>query len=154
MQPTQALQCHPDRHSSGTEEERAAAEKKFKELGEVWNTHARTPSPSSSHLPEPSPALSLLPTPSHTSSRLRRRSRCCLLLSVTVCYCLLLSVTVCQAFEVLSDQQKRQRWDAGESLDEINGNGGGGGGHRVDPHDIFRMYTGGGGFGGGGFQGF
>ena len=85
-----ALQYHPDRHAGASDEEKAAMEVKFKELGE--------------------------------------------------------------AFEVLSDPQKKQRWDNGETLDEINGNGGGGGGHRgggMDPHDIFRMYT-----GGGGFQGF
>ena len=59
-----------------------------------------------------------------------------------------------EAFEVLSDPQKKQRWDNGETLEEVNGQGGGGGGRRhggMDPHDIFRMYTGGG-FGGmGGF---
>ena len=68
-----------------------------------------------------------------------------------------------EAFEVLSDPQKKQRWDQGETLDEINGNGGGGGGRGrgMDPSDIFRMYTGGGGGGfpggfraGGGFGGF
>merc|ERR1719191_2460339 len=51
-----------------------------------------------------------------------------------------------EAFEVLSDPQKKQRWDQGETLDEINGNSSGprsrGG---MDPSDIFRMYTGGGG---------
>ena len=31
-----------------------------------------------------------------------------------------------EAFEVLSDPQKRQRWDNGESLDDLNGSGGGG----------------------------
>ena len=48
-----------------------------------------------------------------------------------------------EAFEILSDPQKKQRWDSGESLEEINGNGGGGGGRSrsMDPHDIFRMYT-------------
>ena len=59
-----------------------------------------------------------------------------------------------EAFEVLSDAQKKQRWDNGETLDEINGNGGGGGGGRrggMDPADIFRMYAQ---QGGGGFRGF
>ena len=49
-----------------------------------------------------------------------------------------------EAFEVLSDPQKKQRWDQGETLDEINGNGGGGGrrgGGGMDPSDIFRMYA-------------
>jgi DnaJ family protein C protein 7 len=69
-----------------------------------------------------------------------------------------------EAYEVLSDSQKKARWDQGESLDDINGNGGGGGRGGgmggMDPQDIFRMYTGGGmggggggGFGGGGFRG-
>ena len=61
-----------------------------------------------------------------------------------------------EAFDILSDSQKKQRWDQGESLDEINGNGGGGGrSHGMDPSDIFRMYSGaGGGKGGGrGFRG-
>uniref|UniRef100_A0A7S2G167 J domain-containing protein n=1 Tax=Haptolina brevifila TaxID=156173 RepID=A0A7S2G167_9EUKA len=84
-----ALQCHPDRMTNASDEEKAVAEKRFKEVGE--------------------------------------------------------------AFEVLSDTQKKQKWDAGESLDEINGNGGGGGGRQggIDPADIFRMY---GGMGGGGFR--
>jgi len=65
-----------------------------------------------------------------------------------------------EAFEVLSDSQKKQRWDNGETLDEINGNGGGGGGGRgggfggMDPSDIFRAYAQQGGGGGGGFSGF
>ena len=56
-----------------------------------------------------------------------------------------------EAFEVLSDPQKKAKWDEGMTLDEINGNGGGGGGGHggIDPADIFRMYTGGGGFRGG-----
>jgi len=88
-----ALQCHPDRMTNATDDEKAVAEKRFKEVGE--------------------------------------------------------------AFEVLSDPQKKQKWDAGESLDEVNGNGGGGGRSAgIDPADIFRMYGGmGGGMGGGGFRG-
>ena len=47
-----------------------------------------------------------------------------------------------QAFEVLSDPQKKQRWDSGETLDEINGNSSGPSRSRgVDPSDIFRMYA-------------
>jgi DnaJ family protein C protein 7 len=87
-----AMQCHPDRLASASEEEKVAAAEKFKEVGE--------------------------------------------------------------AFEVLSDPQKKQAWDQGQTLDEINGNGGGGrGGGGIDPSDIFRMYSGGGGRRGG-FAGF
>ena len=87
-----AMQWHPDRHSSGTEEEKAAAELKFKEIGE--------------------------------------------------------------AFEVLSDPQKKAQFDQGMDLEEINGGGGGGGGgghHGIDPDELFRMFNGG--MGGGGFPG-
>ena len=84
-----AIQWHPDKHANGTEEEKAEAEKKFKEIGE--------------------------------------------------------------AYAVLSDPQKRQRYDAGEDVEEIEqGKGGMGGG--MDPNDIFRMFMGGGGGGGGGFN--
>ena len=90
---------HPDRLGSATPEEKAVAEKRFKEVGE--------------------------------------------------------------AFEVLSDPAKKQRWDSGETLDELNGNGGGRGGGGgfggIDPSDLFRAYAqqGGGGFGrGGGSRGF
>ena len=59
--------------------------------------------------------------------------------------CALACAQVGEAFEVLSDPSKKRRWDEGESLDEINGNGGGGGGRGgmggIDPSDIFRMYT-------------
>ena len=58
---------------------------------------------------------------------------------------------------MLSDPQKKQRWDQGETLDEINGNGGGGGrgGGGMSQEDLFRHMSGmggmGGGFRGGGF---
>jgi dihydroorotate dehydrogenase len=59
-----------------------------------------------------------------------------------------------------TDPAKKQRWDSGETLDELNGNGGGRGGGGfggIDPSDLFRAYAqqGGGGFGrGGGSRGF
>ncbi|KAL1496540.1 hypothetical protein AB1Y20_014146 [Prymnesium parvum] len=95
-----ALQYHPDRHSNATEEEREAAEKKFKEIGE--------------------------------------------------------------AFDILSTPEKKEKYDQGLDVDEINGNGGGGHGHGgmggMDPMDIFQMFNGGGGmphgFGGGMPQGY
>ena len=83
-----AIQWHPDKHANGTEEEKAEAEKKFKEIGE--------------------------------------------------------------AYAILSDSQKRQRYDAGEDVEEIEQGKGGMGG--MDPNDIFRMFMGGGGGGGGGFS--
>ena len=52
-----AIEWHPDKHANGTEEEKLAAEAKFKEIGE--------------------------------------------------------------AYAILSDQQKRQRYDAGEDVEEI-----------------------------------
>ncbi len=57
-----------------------------------------------------------------------------------------------EAYSILSDQQKRQRYDAGEDVEEINQGSGGMGG--MDPNDIFRMFFGGGGGGGGGHPGF
>ena len=78
-----AMLCHPDRHASGTDEEKKAAEVKFKEVGE--------------------------------------------------------------AFEILSDPEKKARYDQGEDVEEINGNshgGGHGGMGGMDPNDIFRMYSG------------
>ena len=64
-----------------------------------------------------------------------------------------------EAFEVLCDAQKKQRWDNGETIEEINGNGRRSG---MDPADIFHAYRQqGGGFGGfggvfrgGGYPGF
>jgi len=64
-----------------------------------------------------------------------------------------------QAFDILSDPQKKQKYDAGMDVEEINGGGGGGGGghQHVDPMDIFAQMGGfpggGGGFGGGGMGG-
>ena len=66
-----------------------------------------------------------------------------------------------EAFEILSNPKKREQYDQGAEIDEINGQGGGGGGGGmpggVDPMDIFRMYAqqqGGGGRGGGCRGGF
>ncbi|KAI9803670.1 MAG: hypothetical protein M1833_000582 [Piccolia ochrophora] len=69
-----------------------------------------------------------------------------------------------EAYETLSDPQKRQRFDSGEDLidpSEMFGGGGGfpggmggmggGGGVRIDPEMLFNMMNGGGGAGGGGF---
>ena len=54
---------------------------------------------------------------------------------------------------MLSDPQKRQQWDSGMDLEEINGGGGGGGMGRADMNDIFaQMFAGG--MGGGGMGGF
>ena len=64
-----------------------------------------------------------------------------------------------EAFDILSDPQKKQKYDAGMDVEDINGGGGGGGGghQHVDPMDIFAQMGGfpggGGGFGGGGMGG-
>ena len=61
-----------------------------------------------------------------------------------------------QAYEVLSDEKKRQLYDQyGEQ--GLKDGGGPGGFHSADPFDIFNMFFGGGGGGGdpfGGFGGF
>ena len=59
-----------------------------------------------------------------------------------------------EAYAVLSDPQKRDRYDNGYDLEDIDGGGFSGGG--IDPTQIFQMFFGGGGggMGGGGMGGF
>ena len=52
-----------------------------------------------------------------------------------------------EAYNLLSNPEKRQRYDNGEDLNEIEGNGGG-----QDPTEVFRMFFGGGGGPGPGFK--
>uniref|UniRef100_A0AAV1TWV0 J domain-containing protein n=1 Tax=Peronospora matthiolae TaxID=2874970 RepID=A0AAV1TWV0_9STRA len=58
-----------------------------------------------------------------------------------------------EAYAVLSDAQKRQRYDSGVDLEDLDsdfgGGGMGGGMGGVDPSQIFQMFFGGGGGGGG-----
>jgi DnaJ family protein C protein 7 len=49
-----------------------------------------------------------------------------------------------EAYSILSNPEKRARYDQGEDISEIEGNGGG-----QDPSEVFRMFFGG---GGGGFK--
>ncbi|KAK9467936.1 hypothetical protein V1512DRAFT_205238 [Lipomyces arxii] len=54
-----------------------------------------------------------------------------------------------EAYEVLSDSQKRARYDSGVDLqDPSDGFGGGGMGAEIDPSVLFQMFGGGGGAGG------
>lgn len=77
----QALKFHPDRHATKTDEEKAAAEAAFKDIGE--------------------------------------------------------------AYAVLSDPQKKQRYDSGVDLEDLDSDFGGGGGMGgmggVDPSQIFQV---------------
>lgn len=57
-----------------------------------------------------------------------------------------------EAYGVLSDAKKRQMYDEGADIEEINQGGGGGGRGGMDPNDIFSMFMGGG-MGGGGRRG-
>ncbi|KAI0408753.1 hypothetical protein F4802DRAFT_364711 [Xylaria palmicola] len=60
-----------------------------------------------------------------------------------------------EAYETLSDPQKRARYDSGEDLIDPSEMFGGGGGMAggIDPEILFSMMNGGAAFGGGGFQG-
>eukprot|EP01051_Picozoa_sp_SAG22_P003834 SAG22_NODE_192_length_15668_cov_4.492389_8_plen_72_part_00 len=57
-----------------------------------------------------------------------------------------------EAYGVLSDEQKKQRYDAGVDIDDLDGGGGGGGGFPggMDAQTMFNMFGGGMGGGGGG----
>lgn len=45
-----------------------------------------------------------------------------------------------EAYGVLSDQKKRQMYDEGADIDEINQGGGCGGMGGMNPNDIFQMF--------------
>jgi DnaJ-class molecular chaperone len=56
-----------------------------------------------------------------------------------------------EAYEVLSDEELKAKYDRGEAVFE---NQGGGGGHHMDPRQFFHQQFGNQGFGGGGGQRF
>ena len=56
-----------------------------------------------------------------------------------------------EAYSVLSDPQKKTRYDQGADIEELDNPGAGG--FHGDPNDIFRMFFGGGGGGMGGHGG-
>lgn len=53
-----------------------------------------------------------------------------------------------EAYAVLSDPKKRQRYDGGADIEDLDHDHSGFGGHGMDPNDIFRMFFAGGGMGG------
>lgn len=57
-----------------------------------------------------------------------------------------------EAYSILSDQQKRARYDQGADIEEIENPGAGGHGFHGDPNEIFQMFFGGGGGMPGGFS--
>mmetsp|Transcript_32618 Transcript_32618/g.29486 ORF Transcript_32618/g.29486 Transcript_32618/m.29486 type:complete len:283 (-) Transcript_32618:321-1169(-) len=59
---------------------------------------------------------------------------------------------ISEAYSILSDPQKRARFDSGADLEDEMGGFGGGGAGGIDPNIIFQSFFGGG--GGGGFDGF
>jgi len=58
-----------------------------------------------------------------------------------------------EAYVVLSDEEKRSRYDQGVDIEDLDRPGGGFGGGGGDPSDIFNMFFGGGGGMGGGHPG-
>ena len=57
---------------------------------------------------------------------------------------------ISEAYEVLSDEEKRGKYDRGEEVFENQGGGGHQGGFHGFPQEMFRHAGGGGGFPGGG----
>ena len=55
-----------------------------------------------------------------------------------------------EAYEVLSNDEMKAKYDRGEPVFENQGGGGGGGGHHMDPRQFFHQQFGNQGFGGGG----
>lgn len=63
---------------------------------------------------------------------------------------------IAEGYEILTDPRKRNQYDQGADLEDINQGGHGSGGFSGhDPSEIFQMFFGGGGGGfGGGHSGF
>ena len=54
-----------------------------------------------------------------------------------------------EAYEVLSDEEMKAKYDRGEDVFDNQGGGGGGGRHHFNPHDFFQQHFHSGGGGGG-----